>query len=76
MMMPNLGWSTDNVWDFPLQTTDTAYCIVIITEIINITEDNNSSTSVYFNGNGACIQPCTSISVDPNKVEYELKFQI
>ena len=55
MMMANLGWSTDNVWTFPLPSADPSYCIVINTEIIDITEDNNPSTAVYFHDNGACI---------------------
>ena len=76
MIMPNLGWSTDNVWTFTLPTADPSHCQVIITEVIDITEDGAPSTAVYFYNNAACIQPCTSISIDPAKVEYELKFKV
>ena len=75
-MMPGLGWSTNNVWTFTLPPANPSYCIVINTEIIEATEDSNPSTAVYFNNYEACIQPCISISIDPVKVEYELKFKI
>ena len=74
--MPGLGWSTDNIWTYLLPTAHINYCNVINTEIIEVTEDGDPSTAVYFQDNEACIQPCTSISVDPTKVEYELKFKI
>ena len=76
MMIPGLGWSTDNVWNYPLQTAEPSYCVITNTEIVDITEDNNPSTAVYFHDNEACSQPCTSISVDPTKVKYDLKFRI
>ena len=57
MMMPNLGWSTDDVWTFPLPTGSPTYCEVINTEIIDITEDGVSSSAVFFEGNG--VLPCT-----------------
>ena len=42
-----------------------------------MTEDGDPSTAVYFHENETpCTQPCTSISVDPSKVEYELTFKI
>ena len=53
--MPGLGWSTDDVWTFPPPIADPTYCVVINTEIIDITEDGNPSTAVYFNGNEECI---------------------
>jgi len=31
MNVPELGWSTDNVWAFPLPIADPGYCIVIET---------------------------------------------
>ena len=72
--MSGFGWSTDNVWTFTLPTADPSYCKVINTEIINVTEDGDPSTAVYFHNNEACIQPCISISIDPTKAKYELKF--
>jgi len=74
--MSNLGWSSDNVWTFSLPIANPIYCVVINTEIIDVTEDGDPSTAVYFHGNEACNQPCNSISVDVAKVEYDLKFKI
>ena len=59
--MPGLGWSTDNVWTYPVPTSPLTYCEVIHTEILY-------NTAVYFQDNQACVQPCISISVDPSSV--------
>ena len=69
--MPDLGWSTDNIWTFPVPTSDTEYCEVIHTEIVA-----TPSTAVYFQDNEACVQPCTSISVDPAYVQQDLTFRV
>ena len=79
-MMPNLGWSTNAVLTFPLPITDLSYCTVIETEIIDVTEDGivnpDVNKAVYFEGKESCVQPCTSLSVDPTKIEFELRFKI
>jgi len=55
-MLSGFGWSTDNVWDFPLPITGKSYCYVTETEIINVTDDDGPSpTSVYFHENFLCI---------------------
>ena len=62
MMMPGLGWSTDNAWTFPLPTADYfSYCEVITTQITTVTEDGIISVTdaVYFHDLNGCNQPCT-----------------
>jgi len=52
MMM--FDWSSDNVWTVTFPTSDLTYCNVINTEIVDVTEDGDTSTAVYFHENGAC----------------------
>ena len=76
MLLPGFGWPTDNIWIFTLPTADPSYCVVIETVIIDVTEDGVPGNAVYFHDNEACTQPCTSISIDPDKVLHDLKFKI
>ena len=81
MEFRNLGWSTDEVWSFIApEITEPSYCEVIQTSIYEIKEediDKTSESAIYFHENsGPCNQPCTSISVDPQKVDKEIKFKI
>ena len=44
MLMPNLGWSTDQAWTYILPIADPSYsyCTVMKTEILNIREDGTN----------------------------------
>jgi len=59
MLISGFGWTGENVWTFPFPTANPSYCEVIITEIIEVTEDNAPSTAVFFEEQETCIQPCS-----------------
>ena len=54
MLMPNLGWTTNDVWTFPSPIADPSHCIVIENEIIDVREDTivnpDVDKAVYFEG--------------------------
>ena len=58
--MPNLGWSTEEVWTWPVLTiTNPSYCEVLTSEIVDVKEDGienpDLDKAVYFEGKENCV---------------------
>jgi len=53
MLLNGMGWNSNNIYTFSLPTASPAYCQVIETSIIDITEDNQQfigNEPIYFGG--------------------------
>ena len=80
MEMPGPDWSNEGAYVFSLPTTQVGYCVVQSTEILNVLEDDlivaAELVPIYFDDEENCAPLCVTISIDPCKIEKNIKFII
>ena len=72
--MPGMGWSTDDIFTFINPTITPvdvqSYCIIELNSITDVRENGvsvlASDNTIFFASD--CADPCTDISVDPDKI--------